>query len=89
MTAGGELQTNRDMLTLVVLRSELRDEVLRLAEKRGAHNVRAFGSVARAEATEHMVGTPVKCPRGRKRRFLAGAARLRSGPVATGCPSGE
>jgi predicted nucleotidyltransferase len=52
MTADGELPQNRDMLTLGTLRSELRDEILRLAEKRGAHNVRVFGSVARGEATE-------------------------------------
>ncbi|MFN8448006.1 MAG: nucleotidyltransferase family protein [Anaerolineae bacterium] len=30
-----------------------RDEILRLARKYGATNVRVFGSVARGEATEH------------------------------------
>ena len=29
-----------------------RDEILRLAHQRGAHNVRVFGSVARGEDTE-------------------------------------
>ncbi len=29
-----------------------RDEILRIAERRGAHNVRVFGSVARGEADE-------------------------------------
>jgi predicted nucleotidyltransferase len=40
------------MLTLQILRSARREEVLRLAEQRGAHNVRVFGSVARGEAGE-------------------------------------
>ena len=40
------------MLTLNSLRSERREEILRLAESRGAHNVRVFGSVARGEANE-------------------------------------
>lgn len=35
--------------TLHTLRAE-RDRILRLAEKRGAHNVRVFGSVARGDA---------------------------------------
>lgn len=35
-------------MTLDQLRSN-RDEILTLAEKRGAHNVRVFGSVARGE----------------------------------------
>ena len=30
----------------------MREEVLRLAEKHGAHNVRVFGSMARGDATE-------------------------------------
>jgi uncharacterized protein len=37
------------MLSLDTLRSERRDEILRLAARRGAHNVRVFGSVARGE----------------------------------------
>jgi predicted nucleotidyltransferase len=38
------------MLTLDNLRSERRDEILRLANQRGAHDVRVFGSVARGDA---------------------------------------
>jgi len=30
-----------------------RNEILRLAEEHGAHNVRVFGSIVRGEATEH------------------------------------
>ena len=40
------------MLTLHALRSERREEILRLAEQRGARNLRVFGSVARGEAKE-------------------------------------
>ena len=40
------------MLTLDGLRSEKRQEILRLAEKRGARALRVFGSVARGEATD-------------------------------------
>ena len=40
------------MLTLDALRSERRDEILRLAQRRGAHSIRVFGSVARGEANE-------------------------------------
>jgi predicted nucleotidyltransferase len=35
------------------LRAERREEILRLAERRGALNLRVFGSVARGEANEH------------------------------------
>jgi len=38
-----------DRLTLQDLRAR-RDEILRIAASRGAHNVRVFGSVARGEA---------------------------------------
>jgi len=41
------------MLTLEKLRAERREELLRLAERRGAHQVRVFGSVARGEANEN------------------------------------
>jgi predicted nucleotidyltransferase len=41
------------MFTLERLRSERRDEILRLARRRGALNVRVFGSVARGEANEN------------------------------------
>ena len=34
-------------MTLEELRSRYRDQILALAEKRGAHNVRVFGSIAR------------------------------------------
>jgi predicted nucleotidyltransferase len=40
------------MVTLDTLRAERREEILRLAEGRGAHNVRVFGSVVRGEANE-------------------------------------
>src|SRR5580692_11773127 len=41
------------MLTLDKLRSARRDEILRLANQRGARDVRVFGSVARGEANEN------------------------------------
>ena len=41
------------MVTLNTLRAERREEILRLAERRGAHNLRVFGSVARGEANEN------------------------------------
>jgi hypothetical protein len=34
------------MVTLDALRAERREEILRLAARRGAHNLRVFGSVA-------------------------------------------
>jgi len=40
------------MLTLDTLRGERKEEILRLAARRGAHNLRVFGSVARGEANE-------------------------------------
>ena len=40
------------MITLEALRVSRREEVLRLAARHGAHNVRVFGSVARGEANE-------------------------------------
>ena len=40
------------MVTLDTLRAERREEILRLAARRGAHNLRVFGSVARGEANE-------------------------------------
>lgn len=53
VTAANELPQNRDMLTLDTLRSERRNEILRLANQRGARDVRVFGSVARGEANEN------------------------------------
>jgi predicted nucleotidyltransferase len=41
------------MVTLDTLRAERREEILRLAERRGAHSLRVFGSVARREADEN------------------------------------
>ena len=41
------------MVTLDTLRTERRDQILRLAEQRGAGNLRVFGSVARGEANEN------------------------------------
>jgi predicted nucleotidyltransferase len=40
------------MVTLQALRSDRREEILRLAQQRGARNLRVFGSVARGEANE-------------------------------------
>jgi predicted nucleotidyltransferase len=48
-----ELPHNGDMLTLDSLRAERREEILRLARRRGAHSLRVFGSVARSEANEN------------------------------------
>lgn len=45
-----ELSHNRVMFTLAALRTGNRDEILRLAARRGARNLRVFGSVARGEA---------------------------------------
>jgi uncharacterized protein len=42
-----------NMVTLDTLRVERREEILRLAERRGAHSLRVFGSVARGEANEN------------------------------------
>jgi hypothetical protein len=41
------------MVALGTLRGERREEILRLAGRRGALNLRVFGSVARGEASEH------------------------------------
>lgn len=40
------------MLTLESLRAEQRDAILQIAQRRGAHDIRVFGSVARGEANE-------------------------------------
>ena len=40
------------MVTLNALRSFRREEILRLAQRRGARNLRVFGSVARGEANQ-------------------------------------
>lgn len=50
---GLELSHNGDMVTLDTLRAERREEILRLAQQRGAHSLRVFGSVARGEAKEN------------------------------------
>ncbi len=39
-------------MTLENLRSRRRDDILRIAAARGAHNIRVFGSVARGESDE-------------------------------------
>ena len=52
-TRGAELSHNGDMVSLDTLRAERRGEILRLAQQRGAHSVRVFGSVARGEANEN------------------------------------
>jgi predicted nucleotidyltransferase len=41
------------MLSLNTLRTEQREGILRLAEQRGAQDIRVFGSVARGEANEN------------------------------------
>ncbi|SPF31717.1 conserved hypothetical protein [Candidatus Sulfopaludibacter sp. SbA4] len=41
------------MLNLDTLVGERREEILRLAARRGAHSLRVFGSVARGEANEN------------------------------------
>jgi predicted nucleotidyltransferase len=41
------------MLTLETLRADRREDILRLARRRGARSVRVFGSVARGEANEN------------------------------------
>jgi len=46
------LSHNGDMVTMDTLRSKRRDDILRLAGRRGAENIRVFGSVARGEANE-------------------------------------
>ena len=52
MNAAWNLSHNGGMVTLDTLRAERREEILRLAERRGAHSLRVFGSVARGEANE-------------------------------------
>jgi uncharacterized protein len=47
------LSDNGYVLTLDTLRVNLREEILRRAARRGAHDLRVFGSVARGEATEN------------------------------------
>jgi predicted nucleotidyltransferase len=51
-TCGAEthLSHNKDIVTLDALRTERRAEILRLAGRRGAYNLRVFGSVARGDA---------------------------------------
>jgi predicted nucleotidyltransferase len=40
------------MVTLDMLRAERREQILQLAEARGARNLRVFGSVARGDSNE-------------------------------------
>jgi uncharacterized protein len=49
---GLELSHIGDMVTWDTLRAERREEILRLAARHGAHNLRVFGSAARGEANE-------------------------------------
>ena len=44
-----ENEKSKIMMTLDTLRREKRTEIIRLAEMRGCHNVRVFGSVATGE----------------------------------------
>jgi uncharacterized protein len=41
--------SNKNPMTLEELRSRYRDQIVELAEKRGAHNIRVFGSIARGD----------------------------------------
>jgi predicted nucleotidyltransferase len=41
------------MFTIDTLRASSREEILRIARNRGAHNIQVFGSVARGEAKEN------------------------------------
>jgi uncharacterized protein len=41
--------SNWSRMTLLELRSRYRNQILALAERRGTHNVRVFGSIARDE----------------------------------------
>jgi predicted nucleotidyltransferase len=50
---GLAVQYNEYVVNLDTLRAIRREEILRLAERRGAYNVRVFGSVARGEANEN------------------------------------
>ena len=62
-----------NMLTLDTLRIERREEILRLAERRGAHSLRVFGSVARGEANENSdLDLLVACEPGRSLMDHAG-----------------
>lgn len=45
-------KSETDNRAIALLLNAKRDEILRLADMHGAHNVRLFGSVARGEATE-------------------------------------
>ena len=40
-------------MTLQEIRASRRDQIVRLAARRGARNVRVFGSVARGDSDEH------------------------------------
>ena len=46
------LSHNGDMVTLDTLRAERREEILQLAARWGAYNLRVFGSVAQGGASE-------------------------------------
>jgi len=50
---GLAVQYNEYVVNLDTLCAIRREEILRLAERRGAYNVRVFGSVARGEANEN------------------------------------
>jgi predicted nucleotidyltransferase len=50
---GLAVQYNEYVVNLDTLRAIRREEILRLAERRGAFNVRVFGSVARGDANEN------------------------------------
>jgi hypothetical protein len=47
-----ELDDNEVVVTLDTLQGEMRAEILRLGEKRGARHIRVFGSVVRGDSRE-------------------------------------
>jgi predicted nucleotidyltransferase len=53
MSAKAGMRHNIAVVTLETLPAEKREEILRLAGRRGAHNLRVFGSAARGEANEN------------------------------------
>lgn len=63
--------TDRQPPTLAELRAR-RDEILALARRYGASNLRVFGSVARAEADAHDVDILIDLEAGRSLLDLAG-----------------
>jgi hypothetical protein len=69
----GRLQPESPAMTLEQTLQEKRDEILGIAARHGAFNVRIFGSVARGEADEHSdLDFLVELERGRSLLDLGG-----------------